>query len=69
MKRICCGCGNTDFEGIDTSRPFICPVPGCGRRYDPQRLDWIILRSAGDMPQLPDSTDWLKDTGGGVADD
>lgn len=48
MKLICIQCGNTDFTGIDTSRPLICPVPGCGWHYDPQTPEWIVLRDASE---------------------
>lgn len=31
----CPRCGCTHFEGMDLSRPFQCPIPGCGAVIDP----------------------------------
>lgn len=33
----CHRCGNSDFSGIDTTLPFICPVTGCRALIDPDR--------------------------------
>lgn len=52
----CPRCGNSDFQGIDVSRPFTCPVTGCRAVIDPARLpavlpDPIIQPAAARQPQ------------------
>lgn len=52
----CPRCGNSDFQGIDVFRPFICPVTGCRAAIDPAHLsatlpDPVIELSAARQPQ------------------
>ncbi len=41
----CPQCGNTEFSGTDLSKPFTCPVAGCGFLIDPARPSFIRFRS------------------------
>lgn len=51
----CPQCGNEDFTGIDTSAPYICPIPGCGAALRPNNTESVQIHT-GLMPGMG----WLK---------
>lgn len=47
----CQQCGNEDFTGVDTSSPFVCPIPGCGAAQDKVQIRTGLSAGASWMLQ------------------
>ena len=59
----CPRCGNEDFTGIDTSKPYDCPIPGCGMKNIVIRtslgpgMGWLLQQQNPDRSAAPRQED------------